>query len=240
MNQKLIMTVQSRFDGPDGQQFLGVLGSNLWLNFFIDYLNRLDLMLDSEAITVEDHYQGLLDKGKLGFTSRNDLKITGKFTKNLVYGFLFASAYSFAEAELVSWCEYFQSQSGNKSLSLKEIRASDQSLSKAMLYLEKVVGSNFPDLKNWRDWKELKDRYQPLRNRVVHAQATLYSGDRDKGLRKYINEHPRLSISKSGGLYGNDLIIFHQGFAQEAALNVRNFLMIAQKSIEQSSQKDHK
>lgn len=221
-----MFAVHSRFISPDGRVVLGVFGPNLWMNYLEDYLKEAEQNLEKLSTSTLEHYQKLYDQGDLGMmTDKGSLASTSIFCENLLRGFFFAATYSFAEAELIRWCECIKEFSNDISLPFKNISASDESLGKAMMYLQDVAGVQFPDLNDWKEWKELKE-YQGLRNRVVHGQACLRSSNRDQQLKKYIESHQYLSVDIGKGLNGEDLIIFEKGFCEEAAKTIRDFLMM--------------
>jgi hypothetical protein len=225
----------SRFIGPDGRNFLGVFGPNLWMNYLEDYLKEAEQNLEKLSTSTLEHYQKLCDQGDLGIlTQKNHLENPSAFCENLLRGFFFAATYSFAEAGLVRWCERVKEISDDISLPFKNINASDQSLGKAMMYLKDVAGVKFPNLDQWKEWKELKE-YQGLRNCVVHNQACLRPGDQQ--LKRYIESHQYLSIGIGKGLHGEDLIIFHKGFCEEAAKTIRDVLMMVEGYISHSLRK---
>ena len=116
-------------------------------------------------------------------------------------------------------------------LKLADIDARDRGIHRARKYLTKLTTIQFP---NTPEWSTI-NRYQKLRNIVVHSQGRLSFPCRDphrQDLYQYILHHPHLGLVTDQALYIEDMsetyeegrfIEFHKGFCEGVLATLQIF-----------------
>jgi hypothetical protein len=172
------------------------------IDYFTNYYEILNTSL--QGIETSDNY---FDEDSI--SSRE----VDEFT-NLMRSSFFVSLYSYLESQLNNECRKSQQESAQIKVFLDDIHGSG--INRAKTYLLKVLDTSFPFDSN-PDWKQIQ-WFNKIRNCLVHNEGKV----KDKDLKAYIDQHSDLYYEH---FFGEDYIIFEDGFCESAISVIEHFLL---------------
>jgi hypothetical protein len=189
---------------------------------FIHHIQPLVRARSESAISemCEEHGS---DPDIFASTPDRDAALAAEVYPNLLYSSLFAASYFAFERSLHEICRTLQEAQG-QDIAPNDLAGSG--IKRSQLYLNKVAGFTFPE--EPQRWQRISDLHE-LRNVVAHNGGRLEPGRASKQLFRIVEQHPHLTLQKTGDIQ------FSSQFVSDACFLMQDLLLELSSTIFEST-----